>query len=330
MGTPASSRRTSAVNEDDLLDVSWWYYVDGLTQDQIAERLSVSRASVARMIDKARLAGIVQFRIAPKFLANYESAQNIKQAFGLRDIMVVPDMASEGQSMVDENTRLGTLAANVLLSELREGGTLGLGWGQAVSTVMSILDDEELEGIDLVSLTGGVNAYANAIRQVRSRGGNNSQSNIIPTPLYVSNPELASQLRKEETVKGALENARKVDVALTGIGGIGMESSLWRSGTSSEEDLQEVRESGAVGDLLAVFFDKDGSPVPLSRDACRIGIGMGALEQIPVVVAVAAGRAKHEAILAALKTKCIDVLVTDTATVDYLRDAIGPQVLAGS
>ena len=85
-----------------------------------------------------------------------------------------------------------------------------------------------------------------------------------------------------------------------------------------------------MGDLLAVFFDKDGSPVPLSRDACRIGIGMDALEQIPVVVAVAAGRAKHEAILAALKTKCIDVLVTDTATVDYLRDAIGPQVLAGS
>ncbi len=322
MANPSSSRRNAAVNEDDLLDVSWWYYVDGLTQDQIAERLSVSRASVARMIDKARTAGIVQFRIAPKFLANYEAAQSVKKVFGLRDIMVVPDMASEGQSVIDESVRLGTLAANVLLSELKDGGTLGLGWGQAVSTVMSILDDEELEGIDIVSLTGGVNAYANAVRQVRSRGGNGSQSDFIPTPLYVSTPELAAQLREEETVSRVLDKARTVDVALTGIGGISPTSSLWSSGTASEEDMHEVMSAGAVGDILAVFLDSDGVPIPLSRDACRIGVDLEALKQTPVVVAVAAGADKYEAILASLRGGYLDVLVTDTATVEFLSSAV--------
>lgn len=323
-----SSRRNSAVNQENLLDVSWWYYVDGLTQDQIAERLGVSRASVARMIEKSRLAGIVQFRIAPKFLANYESAHAIKTHFGLRDIVVVPDLAGEGQSIVDDNVRLGTLGANVLLSELRNGGTLALGWGQAVSTVMSILDDEELEGIDIVSLTGGVNAYTNAIRQVRSRGRNSAQSDFIPAPLYVSNPELATALRAEDAVKFALENASLADVALTGIGGISLKSSLWITGTATAQDLDEVRESGAVGDILAVFYDADGETVPLTRDACRIGIDIESLKAIPTVVAVAAGEAKHAAILGAIRGGYIDVLVTDRKTVQFLEKAVPPDSFA--
>lgn len=325
MGAPTmgnGNRRLPAVNQESLLDVSWWYYVDGLTQDQIAERLNVSRASVARMIDKARLAGIVQFRIAPKFLENYLSVETIKEKYGLRSVVVVPDKAGEGQSVLDDSTRLGTLGANVLLSELRDGGTLGLGWGHAVSTVMSILDDEELQGIDIVSLTGGVNAYTNAIRRVRSRGDNSSQSNFIPAPLYVSSAHLAEALREEEVVKRGLEGAQHADVALIGIGGTNPNSSLWASGTATEEDLLEARDSGAVGDILAVFFDADGDPVSLTRDSCRIGIDIDSLRAIPTVVAVAAGQSKHRAILGALRGGYVDILVTDSATVRFLEDSL--------
>ena len=45
--------------EELLLRVAWFYYKDELTQDEIAHRLSVSRASVGRMLDRARKVGLV-------------------------------------------------------------------------------------------------------------------------------------------------------------------------------------------------------------------------------------------------------------------------------
>ena len=46
-------------SEELLLRAAWFYYKDELTQDEIAKRLSVSRASVGRLIDRARKVGLV-------------------------------------------------------------------------------------------------------------------------------------------------------------------------------------------------------------------------------------------------------------------------------
>jgi Transcriptional regulator, contains sigma factor-related N-terminal domain len=42
-----------------LLRTAWYYYKDELTQDEIARRLSMSRASIGRMLDRARKVGLV-------------------------------------------------------------------------------------------------------------------------------------------------------------------------------------------------------------------------------------------------------------------------------
>jgi hypothetical protein len=41
-------------SEELLLRAAWFYYKDELTQDEIAKLLSVSRASVGRLLDRAR------------------------------------------------------------------------------------------------------------------------------------------------------------------------------------------------------------------------------------------------------------------------------------
>ena len=52
-------------SEELLLRVAWFYYKDELTQDEIAKRLSVSRASVGRMLDRARKVGLVTLASQP-------------------------------------------------------------------------------------------------------------------------------------------------------------------------------------------------------------------------------------------------------------------------
>ena len=49
-----------------MLRAAWYYYKDELTQDEIARRLSMSRASVGRLLDRARRVGLVSINLSSK------------------------------------------------------------------------------------------------------------------------------------------------------------------------------------------------------------------------------------------------------------------------
>lgn len=319
----ARTGRAPIMTDEMLVKIAWWYHVDGLTQDQIAARLDMSRASVGRMIERAKTAGITQIRIAPEYLSRAESARAVKEAFGLRDVVLVPEEPAGAGTGMDPATRLGIAASQVLLAELPKCRTLAIGWGEMVSKVISIIANDELSEIRIVSLTGGVNDYANALHMIRSRGGSSVISDLTPTPLYVSSERLAQALLSEESVAATLERARAADVAIIGIGAPTTEASLSKMGVSTPAELAQARERGGVGDLLAMFYDEAGQPVPLERDRRRIGVDIGALRDIPTVIAVAGGQAKHQAILGALRGGYVDVLVTDVDTAKFLRAAAG-------
>jgi len=68
------------------------------------------------------------------------------------------------------------------------------------------------------------------------------------------------------------------------------------------------------------FFCRDGEPGG-HLDARTIAIEWSQLEAIPTVVAIAEGLRKVEAILGALRTRCVDVLITDEATAVALAQA---------
>ena len=46
-----------------MAKVSWYYYMEDMTQQSIAEHLGISRMRVIKLLEKARKTGIVQFQI---------------------------------------------------------------------------------------------------------------------------------------------------------------------------------------------------------------------------------------------------------------------------
>ena len=84
-------RESRAGNEELLLRVAWFYYKDELTQDEIAKRLSVSRASVGRMLDRARKVGLVSINLNADHLNAFEVSRQLRRTFGLAEALVVPD-----------------------------------------------------------------------------------------------------------------------------------------------------------------------------------------------------------------------------------------------
>lgn len=68
------------MTDDLLVKVSWWYCFDGLTQGQIASQLGISRASVGRLIDRAKNEGITRVRISPEYLSRFEICERVSRS----------------------------------------------------------------------------------------------------------------------------------------------------------------------------------------------------------------------------------------------------------
>ena len=296
--------------QEQLLRVAWYYYVDGLTQDDIAKRVSVSRASAGRLLERSRQAGIVNFTINSEYYESFQVGRQLRERFGLREALVPPMLESDVQEQPRVNARLGRGGAQYLQSHLKAGDILGMGWGDTVQQTMECLHPDSVARVSTVSLTGGVGTYVNALRRVRVDRDAGQQDAILPTPILASTEELASALRGEPLVQQVLEMSRRADHAIVGIGALGGQATLAQVGYASGAELREYSEVGAVGDILGIFYDAAGTMVDLPIHRRRIGIDLDDVRRIPNVVGVAGGIAKVDAILGALRGGYLDVLVT--------------------
>ncbi len=302
-------------SEELLLRVAWYYYKDELTQDEIARRLSMSRASVGRLLDRARKVGLVSISLNTEYLDAFELSGELRRTFGLTEALVVPDHEKEPTDHHARNARIGLGGAQFMSTHLRPGGSLGVGWGETVSRVIAATNFGAVGPVHMVTLTGGVEGYLPTI--LSSKGETTTDpsglttATVIPSPIMASTPSLAAALRKEPTIQQVLKQACGVEHALVGVGTPTADATIVHMGYLKPSEVRGLRARGVVGDILGQFFDADGTVVELPIHARRIGIELSDLTHIPKVVGVAGGLHKAEAILGALHGGFLDVLVTN-------------------
>ena len=301
-------------SEELLLRVAWYYYKDELTQDEIARRLSVSRASVGRLLDRARKVGLVSISLNTEYLDAFELSGELCQTFSLAEALVVPDHEKEPADHHTLNARIGLGGAQFMSTHLRPGGSLGVGWGETVSRVIAATNFGAVGPVHMITLTGGVEGYLQTILSSKGEGGSEPEATtatIIPTPIVASTPRLAAELKAEPAIQQVLAQACGVDQAIVGVGTPAADATIVEMGYLEADDVRRLRDQGVVGDILGQFFDADGNVVSLPIHDRRIGIELPDLASIPKVVGVAGGLHKAEAILGALRGGFLDVLVTN-------------------
>jgi lsr operon transcriptional repressor len=300
--------------EELLLRVAWFYYKDELTQDEIAQRLSVSRASVGRMLERARKIGLVSINLNSEHLDAFEVSSQLRRAFHLTEALVVPDHEKEPLDRHVLNSRLGLGGAQYMGTHLRPGATLGVGWGDTVSRVITSTNFGAVGPVHMVTLTGGVDGYLPTILSSKGEGGGEPEATtatVIPAPIVASTPQLAAALKAEPAIQQVLKQACDVEHAIVGVGTPSTDATIVEMGYLAADDARLLRERGVVGDILGQFFDADGTVVNLPIHDRRIGIELSDLIAVPKVVGVAGGLHKTEAILGALRGGFLDVLVTN-------------------
>ncbi len=77
---------------DDAARAGWLYYVGGMTQDQIARELGVSRQRAQRLVSRAMAEGLIHVRIEHPIAACLELEQALTDRFGLIRARVSPGL----------------------------------------------------------------------------------------------------------------------------------------------------------------------------------------------------------------------------------------------
>jgi lsr operon transcriptional repressor len=298
-----------------LASIAWFYYIDGLTQADIAERMQTSRATVGRLLQEARDTGVVRISIDPSVLATMGLSRRLCDAYDLEDALVIPRRAADTAAL-SVNRRVAIAAAGYLERYLRPGAVIGFGWGDTVMHVLFSIPAESLEGVTFASVAGGIDRYT---REVFATGnGIQAHLQLIPAPLVVNSASTAEALRQDTSVTRVLELSRTAVATITGIGGTQASGSSVRSGLYSPDSISAIADLGGAGDMLGEWFDADGRVLPQATSDRRIGMDLAELRTMPHVIGVAAGTDKVTAIRAALRGGYLDTLITDEPTAELL------------
>jgi DNA-binding transcriptional regulator LsrR (DeoR family) len=319
----------SRQDRDFLVEIATLYYRDELSQQEIADRFGISRATVSNLLKKCREEGIVEIRILESPSLVYGLESELKSRFSLEQALVTPAEPN------DEHARIavGKAAADALSARLHEGLKIGISWGTTLYQVVAHLSPSRppagIMVAQLIGALGSINPRFDGFELARSLAERlRGEYRIIQAPLVVGSPELKEMLVREPRIGEALQRARSVEVALLGIGSnLPGRSALVRAGFLTADESKAIHEKGAVGVINGLHFDAEGRFLDCDWNDRVIGLSARDLRAIPSTIGVACGGHKISAILGALRGGLLKVLVTDTATAQALLSSSASNTL---
>ncbi|SFO38651.1 DNA-binding transcriptional regulator LsrR, DeoR family [Cohaesibacter marisflavi] len=317
------------VNELRLIArVAQLYHVEGRRQADIAKHLRISQATISRLLKKAQEEEIVRTTIVAPSGTFVELEDGLRQKYGLSEAIVVEASEDRQSTIMD---RIGESAAHFLEVSLQKDEVIGVSsWSE---TILRMVDNIHPMRSGLakyvVQTLGGmgdptVQTHATQLtsRLARLTG---AEARLLTAPGVAQSREAKLVLLGDPYVRETMELFNKITLAIVGIGATEPSAMLARSGnTFSPNELAELTEAGAVGDMSLRFFDRDGKVIKTPLDERVIGMPLEDLAKVDRVIALAGGESKTEAIHGALKTGCLDVLITDNFTACRLLEETGP------
>jgi deoxyribonucleoside regulator len=297
--------------------IAWMYYVEGLTQNEIADRLGIGRVTVVRNINEALKQREVKIWITGHVAECLELEAELKEIFNLIDAVVVPEPAN-----VENTARvIGNAAGMYITDQLTDNFCLGVGWGATLYASLQTLSPRELSNVDVVSMLGGIvearrfNPAEFAWQFANTVGAN---CYLLAAPAVVDSEQTRRALIERCGLDDVLRRADNMDMALLSVGTMSPQSTSFRFGFFSEEERQSLIEAGAVGDMLYNFYDQKGHPVdhPINRRVMSVEVER--LKRVPKRVIISGGQEKVSALFGGIKLVNANVLITSEDTARQL------------
>ncbi len=233
--------------------------------------------------------------------------ETIRSHFGLKQVMIVP-----GDSDASPLTKkeLGRAGAHALRKQVSQQDVIAVTGGSTMAGVAEWLTaSANMKGNWFVPARGGlgesVELQANTIASAMAKktGG---QYRLLHVPDHLSDDAYQS-LIQEPNIREIVEVIRRARIVLHGIGDAFHMASRRKVDQST---IDSLKDEGALAEAFGYYFNRTGEVV---HKMPTLGLRLEDIQSTEIVIAVAGGKSKGEAIAAILMNGHEDVLITDEA-----------------
>jgi len=303
---------------DDAARAGWLYYIAGNTQDEIAKRLKVSRATAQRLVSLCLSERLITFRLEHPIAACMELAAHLQEKFHLAHCEIVPTNPGAPNAVAGVAERAAALLEATLRSE--KPAIVAIGTGRTMRAAVEQVPPMDCPNHQLVSLVGNISPDGSASffdAMARLTDLTKARHYPMPLPVFVASDSERQQLLKLGPVSRVRALAAKADLRLVGIGQIDQSAQVYVDGFITHDELLEMLRLGAVGEVAGWAMDAEGRIIDGGTNRRLTSVPLP-IPATSLTVGAALGRSKLPGIRGALKGRIINGLITDEATAQLL------------
>lgn len=303
---------------DDAARAGWLYYIAQNTQNEIAQKIGVSRQSVQRLVAMAMSEGIIKFRLDHPIARCMDLAQSLKENFALDYCEVtLTDPTSD-----DPALGIAQVAAAEMERYLQSKNpiVMGLGTGKEIRGAVQEMLPLCCPQHRIVSLVGSLapDGSANFYDPI-TRIGELTQAPRHPlaVPVIATSKEERDIICAQKPIQKNIKLALSADVVFIGIGELNDAPPLLTDGFITWDELKALQAAGGIGEILGCAYNARGEKIKgLTNDR----VASVPLKKPPsmMTIGVAKGVNKLPAIRGALAGRWISGLITDEMTAEAL------------
>lgn len=297
---------------------AWLYYIANHSQEEVAEKLHVSRQTAQRLVSFAVAEGMIKFRLDHPIASCCALAEKLQERFQLEHCEVTPSSAS-AQEVIHG---LGVCAAEYLESFLTEKTPtiLAFGTGRTMRSMVGQVSAMHQPQHKIVSVVGnmaldGRASHYGVVMQLADRI--EAQAFLLQTPVLTSSVAERRYLQKLKSYSLVKTLAVQAKSTFVGISEIAEQCPMHSDGFLTNDEIDGLLKHKAVGEILGWTFNADGELLKTPINERVASIPLKDLQKTHIV-AVSGGPQKTMAILAALRGKLIHSLITDEATAEKI------------
>lgn len=289
---------------------AWLYHVYGLTQNEVADRLGTSRATIIRLLEEAKRRNEVTVWVTGDVDGCTELSLALEETFNLSEAIVVPSSGPKNESQ----NAVGAALGRFLSETISDGMSIGVGWGRTLNASLETFQPLRRDGVSVVSLLGG-SINPSQINPVEYSWRLSSLMDaacfLFLSPLIVDSRETKERLLDHCGLDRIYSLARNLDLAVVSCGGIS------RGGTSlalehvTASDIKSLQDEGCVGDVMCNFLDIHGETVGRSINERVMAVDLDVVATARHIVIATGGSDRARAIIAAIRRLKAQTLITD-------------------
>lgn len=311
-----------------ILRIAKYYYIDELSQQEIAMKENIHRTQISRLLKLAREEGFVKIEIsAPDSDKTHDFARKIQDELRLNNVLVTPELPLKKMDAKSADDALTFFGARYIENWLTQFDKVGVGVGKTLyQTALNISEKPINKTIDVYAATGHVgtdNPYLqSSIICDRIAQAINGRAHYHNYGMVVNTTHMSDMDKTKITAMQ--EEFKSLDAVLVSVGGqFALDYPYFVEFYNQVKDfnIQKVFARPHANVLGNVYYE-DGRKLVLPAPFMLTSMNGDDLMKNKNVLCVARGAHKVRPIIFAAKYGYINELITDEYTAKMILEEV--------